>query len=107
MGLVTAMNSKEKKLLTGLVLVGVGLVVLAATYPNQTRQVANALKNRRAEQKPETVITEDVDYVEVYDVEPIDEEPIAVVVETHTIQKKWYEPLMFWRWGVWNRFKIR
>ena len=98
------MNNREKKLLTGIVLVGVGLAVLAATYPQQTRQVADALKKKREQPKPEPVVTEDIDYVEVVDVESVSEEP-CFQTEPPAKNKKWYTSLMFWRWNIWKRVK--
>ena len=98
------MNNREKKLLTGIVLVGVGLAVLAATYPQQTRQVADALKKKREQPKPEPVVTEDIDFEEIIDIEPVSEEP-CFQPEPPTKNKKWHTALMFWRWNIWKRVK--
>lgn len=99
------MTEREKKLLAGIIVGGVALALIASAYPRQTRQVADALKSKRSEPKsnPEPVVTEDIDYVEVVDVNDVQEQPTVVdVVEVKN--KRWYSYIMFWKWNI---FKIK
>ena len=99
------MTEREKKLLAGIIVGGVALALIASAYPKSIQVANDALKKKRSapNSNPEPVITEDIDYVEVVDINDVQEEPKVVdVVEVKN--KKWYSYVMFWKWNI---FKIK
>jgi len=102
------MTNRDKQIVTGAMLVGVGLLVLASASQSN-RRVVNASKRtgqrQKQQEKQQPIITEDIDYVEVFDDSPVAvTEPTNIVKQEEFLKtEKWYSKLLFWKWKIWSK----